>query len=422
MKSKTIIVYLFITLWAFPTALFSANLKYIGAFNVPSLSGGEGETFAWAGRGLAYNPGNNTLFMTGHIYQHLVAEISIPTPVINNNYSELPEAVIQQTFSDITEGNLANIGQNGAAIPQHAARLGGLLVSNNKLYGTSYAYYEGANDATLSHFSSSLNLPQTGDFSGMYKVSTLNPGMIAGYMTLIPENKQAFFNGSTALTGNACLSIISRSSYGPSAFTFTPELISQSNPSHSTALVYYPSAHPTLGDWDNETYASPIYNMATQIHGIVFPKDSDTVIFFGRTGLGIPKYGAGTSDESLHGTPIPDYPEEDYVYDPANHDKGCHAWPYSGYIWEYNIEDLALVLNGSKKPWEIEPASHSIIDFPYTDETSEYQLGGATYDSSRNKIYLSLLNINRERPVILVFDLLPNGQAAQTSVNLLLLN
>lgn len=301
------------------------SFEYVGSFNVPEGSGGEAETFSWAGRGLAYNPANNSLYMTGHVYNQLVAEISIPTPAVNVNYSELPTATFLQGFVDITNGHMTEILAGGGAVPSHDVKLGGLFVYKDKLYGTVYAYYEQATSAELSHFSNSLNLSQNSNFSGMYKVGSLNPAFTSGYMALIPEDQQEAFGGATALTGNFGIPIISRSSYGPAVSTFFPEYIEQSDPSHSVGLVYYPSAHPTLGDWSNETVANPEFNMTTEARGIVFPKNSTSIFFFGSTGTAIPEYGAGTSDINLDGTQVPGY-DEYYVYDPANPEsKGPHA-------------------------------------------------------------------------------------------------
>lgn len=381
------------------------SFKYIGSFNVPNGSGGEAATFAWAGRGLAYNPANNSLYMTGHIYHHHIAEISIPTPAINNNYSELPTASILQNFVDITNGHMTEILAGGGSIPEHDVRLGGLLVYKDKLYGTAYSYYEQAANADLSHFSNSLDLSQNSNFSGMYKVGNLNPGFVSGYMALIPKDQQEAFGGATALTGNFGIPIISRSSFGPAASTFSPEYIEQSDPSNSVGLVYYPETHQTLGRWDNESTENPIFNMTSGVRGIVFPKESNTVFFIGRTGTGIPEYGAGTADASLAGTQVGNY-DEYYVYDPANLAKGCHAWPYTCYIWEYNVDELLSVFKGEKEAWEITPSNHYAIDLPYGNDESEYDLGGVAYDTVNNRIYISMLRINHDKPVIHVYDLI----------------
>lgn len=389
-----------------PVLLDASNLKYIGAFNVPSISSSSGGTFAWAGKGLAYNPQKNTLFMTGHDHHQLVAEISIPKAVINNDYMKLPSSKLMQPFIDITEGHMSELSESGKPIfnSNNNIKIGGLLVQSGKLFGNIYAYYEGAAEAKRSHFSSSLKLSESGDFRGMYKVGKMNPGLTAGYMAVIPESWQSRFKAK-AITGNACIPIISRSSFGPSLHAFTPELMRELKSVASTELVYYTEKNPTLGTYVNETEAKPVYNMTTTVDGVIFPEGFRTVLFLGSTGVGVPEYGAGTSDKSKDGKKVPNY-NEHYVFDPANpHSKGPHAWPYTFYAWAYDVEDLLSVKKGIKKPWDIIPYKHWAFKLPYTNDKSRCQIGGVAFDEKNNLIYISQLQIKKNRPVIHVFKI-----------------
>lgn len=389
-----------------PTLIQSSHLVYRGAFNVPGVSSTTGETFAWSGSGLAYNPVNDSLFMTGHDHYQMVGEISIPEPLISDDYEVLPESQLLQPLVDVADGPKNALGVDGAAISDanNNIKIGGLLVYNNYLYGTYYAYYEDATEADRSHFRCSLNLAATDDFEGMFKVGGLDPGLVGGYMAHIPADMQDDF-GAAVLTGNACIPIISRSSLGPAVSTLVPATLGHSGPATSVPLVYYNGDHPTLGTYDNETEVNPAFNMSTKINGVIFPEDSKTVLFFGRTGLGIPEYGAGTDDLSMDGIQVPGY-DEYYVYDPASPlSKGTHAWPYTVYVWAYSTDDLLSVYNGDKEPWDVTPYSHWALDLPYTDETSTCLLGGAAYDPAKQRVYISFLRVNSERPVIHVYDL-----------------
>lgn len=386
--------------------LDSSSLEYLGSFNVPNNSSSTGATFAWAGLGLAYNPHNNSLFMTGHDHYQLVGEMSIPEPIKSNDVTDLPIAELLQNFADITDGHIDELGVDGASISNanHNIKMGGLLVHGNNLYGSAYPYYEDATEADRSHFKSSLNISFSTDFQGMFKVGSIMPGVQSGYMTSIPEIWQDTLD-ATSLTGNACICIVSRSSYGPAISTFNPDFLELSNPLHSSALLYYPSEHPTLGDYDNETEAKPEYNMTTTVRGVVFPESTKTILFIGSTGLGIPEYGAGTDDITEDGTKVDGF-DEYYVYDPASSlSKGPHAWPYTIYAWAYNVEDLLAVKAGTKEPWEVLPYDHWKINNPFPDTLSTTRLVGAAYDPISNRIFISQQRANRDRPVIHVFGI-----------------
>ena len=229
------------------------------------------------------------------------------------------------------------------------------------------------------------------------EVGTLNPGFVAGYMTKIPQEWQSVFGG-TALTGNCCLSIISRTSLGPAAFSFNPADIGNKNPVPAIPLVYYPIDHPTLGTWGGNGSPNPIYNMGTTVNGIVFPKGSRSVLFLGSTGLGIPCYGEGTSNPNLDGKPVPGESGVIYCYDPNNGSKGCHAYPYAAYVWAYDAMDLAAVKNGQKNPWDIRPYA----TWPLNSIGSSVK--GAAYDPATGRIYISVGFEDGTQPLMRIFN------------------
>ena len=57
--------------------LQKADLQYEGAFRVPPAQSAE-RNFAYGAMGMAYNPATNSLFLTGHIWYQLTAEIGVP--------------------------------------------------------------------------------------------------------------------------------------------------------------------------------------------------------------------------------------------------------------------------------------------------------------------------------------------------------
>src|SRR6185503_15084147 len=126
------------------------------------------------------------------------------------------------------------------------------------------------------------------DVEGMFRLGTMGAGFVSGYMTQIPEEWQDDFNG-TAITGQCCIPIIGRTSFGPAAFSFHPEDLGVIDPVPVTPMVDYPSSHP-LAAWDS---TNGWFNGSTQIKGIVFPQGTSSVLFFGNHGIGEFCYGTG---------------------------------------------------------------------------------------------------------------------------------
>jgi hypothetical protein len=370
--------------------LRESSLSYLGAFRLPSdAAGGDASLsgYSYGGAALAFNPANDSLYLVGHVYDQRVGEVSIPALVNSTELGDLNTATVRQGPTDITEGHLLDIGKDGSVYPEETgAMIGGLLPWRGRLVGSVFAYYDASFEAKLSHFSSGTDFAVSGDFDGMFRVGTENPGFVGGYMTPIPEAWRSRLGGS-ALTGNCCLPIISRSSFGPSASVFEPDDLGIKAPAPSTMLVGYPADHPTLGSWDNTEAVNLDFNMATSVTGIVFVDGTRSVLFFGRQGLGIPCYGVGTGDPSLDRLPVSPGSSEVYCHDPASDSKGTHAWPYASYVWAYDAEDLARVKAGQAQPWDLRPYATWALDLPFATEGK--QILGAAYDPAKRRIYIS---------------------------------
>ena len=383
----------------------STDLTYLGAFRVPSGNFGCSDpakcSFTFGGSAISYNPANNSLFMAGNIASgsnKSIAEIKIPAIVNSTNLSSLNTATVLQNFADLSQGNIANLGPGGAAIG-NGGLVGGTLVNGSKLVVSAYAFYDASSAAVMTHFTANANWIANGiGYSGMKTVAVPpapQAGFVAGYMGRIPDNSaQGGTNwqtalGGTALTGKACLSIINRTSMGPSAFAFEPNQIGSVNPVPANPLVYYPMAHQTLGTYDSPTVANTAINMASEIYGIVFPAGSRSVLFFGRNGLGKTCYGQGTNNQSLNGTATGD--GDYYCYDPAeNNQKGTHAYPYAQTVWAYDANDLLAVKNGTKNPWDVLPYAQWTYTLPFQQGTA--RILGAAYDPATQRIYVSQEN------------------------------
>jgi hypothetical protein len=343
------------------TLVSQSDMKYLGSIHVPAVSG---NGFSYGGYGLAFNPARNSLYMVGFVYDLLTAEISIP-PLGGT-------ATVLQPLTDSTGGKLGAIGTG-------QLRIGGNLVYKNKLYTTGFVYYDASASQTQSHFNRPLDLSASG-VTGPYRVGSQGAGFYSGYMTTIPSDWQAKL-GAPAMTGNCCLSIISRTSYGPSISAWDPE----NTGANAQILAAYDQSHQTLGTY-GASGSHPVFNGTTRITGVFFPPGTASVLFFGSTGVGNYCYGEAAT-----------------CGDPSNNWKGEHAYPYQAYIWAYNANDLAAVRAGTKQPYEVTPyATWSLGDFGQVGD--DFATGGAAFDPATGRVYLSEIGGDGDRPLIRVYQ------------------
>jgi hypothetical protein len=367
-----------------------ANLTYVGAFRLPRNAEG-GEDFSYGGQHLAYNPARNSLFGSSH--HNNVAEVTIPVPVNTTDVNQMPFASYIQPFSDPTEGHFREF-ENGGPNP---AALAGLLVQGNRLYGTGSIYYDALDDQVVTHFSHSTDLSEA-SFAGMSQVwETGRAGYVGGYMATIPAEWQPKLGGP-ALTGQCCIPIASRTSYGPGAFGFDPSGIARNGAVPAAPLLYYTQDHMTLGSWDASNL---VYGGTTSMGGVAVIAGTRTALFIGRNGLGAYCYGYGVDDKALDGTTGPNGVAN--CYDPTTRDKGGHAYPYRYQIWAYDLADFAAVKAGTKQPWDVVPYGVWPFDLPLPAH-STVRIGGVAYDAQRQLLYVAQFRADQdgfaERPII----------------------
>lgn len=313
MKHLTILSMLLMPALSIGAELTENDMTYLGAFRVPKSSGTE--SLMNGGKGLTYNPDNNSLLMYGNILYNgngaNTIEISIPAVVNSTTLSSLNTATVLQSTADISDGNWSNLESDGAETPAEAPGVpGGLLVYNGGLIGTSWAYYDGdGTHSERSHFTADLDWSDGVGFAGLYPVGApvtsdvANGGYVGKYMALIPSEWQSAFGG-TVLTGNSSIPIVGRTSLGPSLWAFDPADFNASG-TPATAHVLYPLENPNIGQYEDEMY--PLYNRGTPNNAVIFPDGFDSILVFGAIGLGATGngdscYGHTTHTESEHNT------------------------------------------------------------------------------------------------------------------------
>ena len=365
-----------------------ADFSYLGGFRLPNT--GAGDHFGYGGTVMAYNPAHNSLFINS--YAGKVAEVGIPTAASTTDVTQMPFASYLQSFFDPTEGHFHELATS-------EANLAGLVVQGDRLYGTGSVFYDASNSQVLSHFSHSTNLAQS-SFVGMSQVwDTGKAGYVAGYLAEIPGEWQSLLGGS-ALTGQCCIPIVTRTSFGPAAFAWDPPSIAVNSAIPATPLLYYTQANQTLGPWDG---SNPSYGGTAKMGGAAVIAGTRTALFIGRNGLGKFCYGHGVADPALAGKLGAD--GEINCYDPTNMYKGQHAYPYRYQIWAYDLADFAAVKAGSKQPWEVVPYAVWPFDLPTAAPSdAEIRIGGVGYDSQRQILYLAQYQADKDgysyRPII----------------------
>lgn len=365
------------------------ELLWAGAFRLPLGAFGTSR-FDYGGWALAYHAANNSLFVVGHEYQQHVAEINIPTPVQGTALGALPVASVRQVFADATEGRMSQIG----GYPVY--RMGGLLVHAGRLIGAAYSTFDTGGTAISSHFTHSLTLNAAGTVTGMHRVGSLNPAFYAGNMATVPSAWQASLGGP-AITGQCCLSIISRTSFGPAAFAFDPTQLAVTNPTPAVPLVYYPSTNP-LQPWDASNTLE--FNNSTEMAGAFIPEGRRSLLFIGRHGIGPFCYRCGAPDP----------------YCPGD----VQAPPYQVQVWAYDLSVLAAVKAGQRMPWEPRPyaiwaLTGNTHSSPLPFFHSCMRVRGLAYDPTTQRVFIAAQQVEGDLPVVHVFRM---GPASPTNVRI----
>ena len=314
----------------------------LGSYHAPS-------EFNWGGAGLALNSSKDGIYLTNWDEgAQKTAELIFPASLGST-------MAVRQSPVDAYAGKRTQMGPSN-----NVYRVGGMMVYQNELIMTAFAYYHGE-PGDVSHFRRPLALANP-NVKGPQRVGSMNAEMYAGYMAEVPEEHRSAIGGS-AVTGLCCTSIISRTSFGPSLHTFDPFAPEQT----AMPLVYYPQDHQSLGAYGRPG-SHPTFNGSTRITGVAFVGDS--VLFIGGTGTGAYCYGTG---------------EE--CNDPVSPYKGEHAYPYRLWAWAYRVSDLAAVKNGQRQPWELVPYQNWDLGIAVEPD---FGTGGAAYDPVKQRLYVAL--------------------------------
>src|SRR3989344_876634 len=292
-----------------------ADIQEIGSFTLPKNLGQGDYRFGYGATAPGYykdSQGRETLYLQGHDwYQGQVAQVQIPSSLSGT-------ATLLQGFKDVTDGKLG--GVNGD-------KIGSMMVYNGRLIVSNYIYYDASVSQQTTIGVSGLDLNQTTDFQGFYAASGTNQGRLGRYMTTIPTEWQSLLGGQ-ALNGACCLSIISRTNWGPGVSVFNPDNVGSATPVPVKELSHYDGTNALIYNGVEGVCGqqSSVFNCTTQISGVAFPAGTRSVLFFGTQGTG-PVCYKDSGPTSFWGS------------------GGYYAPPYYVQVWAFDANDFLAVKN-----------------------------------------------------------------------------
>jgi hypothetical protein len=374
-----------------------SDLIYRGAFAYPP-----GDDWAYSGHALAYypagDPGGPADGYPGSLYAaggasdevDLVAEISIPEPVIASNFEDLPQASALQPLTDITGGWKDNCTFAPDCIYRNVDGLA-YLPNVDKVAWNLRDWYN-----TARYDQDSLGWSGL-DMSGAHGVwhigdrpsdqDLFHNAKTCNYLFKAPESyADLYLDGKWLIAGNHREAGALGGSQGPTLYALAPwedgDPPSSGQNLDALALLYYPeivecvwegegdiNEHPAPGVCDFPDYRA----MDNWGGGVWLQTGSGRgILIFGRKGLGDNCYGPA---ESCSGDPCSPY-------------QGYHAYPYQPQILFYDPEELTEVMAGTREPWEVLPyAIHSPEDEMVGGECAI--LGAAALDRERGLLYVT---------------------------------
>jgi len=372
------------------------DFRYVGAFRLPSKKYGQSDLNYSQGP-IAFNPDRKSLFIVGHAHHQAIAEFAIPALADSTVLAELNMAGDPiQPFASIL--NRASGGN-----PEGNNRIGGMLYvagpDGPELLVNAYEYYDAPGNNTLSMLvvRDANNLAKS-NVDGYFEVQGL-PGHTAGWMSPIPDQWRPALGGGF-LTGNSSgIPIMSRTSVGPSAFVFNPLDVvgkkSVATPISTTRLLDFSLAHRLHEDLSNKSRRNDLWNhLSRAVYGIIVP-GTRTYATFGHSG----------GNESGVGYKI--------VQDNARRTGGYSSFAVKDnyhYYWLWDVNDLAQVRAGKKRPHEVRPYEYGIFRTPFSG--SSHRLGGGAFDASTGRIYLTAQKADRKQgryanpPVVMAYKAL----------------
>ncbi len=335
-----------------PLRLFQNDFSYVGAFRVENVisadprCGGGGTGGVGSKYGAFYkdpSTSKKTFYVqhgTTNIGRACIGQFEIPVDLGSNaDFRQLPMARNLQNFADISRGSITNenvLNPGETNCSSEGCSLRGVLPYGGRLvYSVGIIYSTSAMRNSLG-VAPGTSVATVGAAQYGRLASPRNARQGSGPMSLVPSEWQDALGGKAILM-HCCNSIISNSSLGPAIHAFDPDDVGVKNPVPSAKLLDYPLSSPLCGFYGCEVTQNGLFNLATDMLAAVIVPRTRSLLVVGRHGVGPYCYG----DRVECGAPY--------------EGKEPHAHPYILQVWAYDLQHLADVRRGTRRPEEVRP-------------------------------------------------------------------
>ena len=382
-----------------------ADFTYVGAFRLT-------DDFNWGALGMCFYPagdgGAGSLLVTGFelLYDPahpgescwdpawdcyaFYGEVAIPTPAIEANWEDLPEATLISGMTSFDGGLASSVHREYVFVsdleyvPQRGTQ------TSDKLYGSLNLWYaEGVAGEDSFPTVWLANLDGT-NARGMFHVgpweTPYHGRKMGSYLFSLPQwYANQYVGGRTLVTGRARGTPIgsepvttSGGSQGPTLFAF--HACDSDDPTgdlDALPLLYYRAkfpgcAGPNVGDPNDCDY--PGYTMCDDWTGGVFADNGvkRAIILLGHKGLGSNCY---------------DEPPVD-CNDPCDDSHGYHCNPYERQVIFYDVDELGQSALGLQDPWVVLPYTIWRPTEFYLGDNPCWNMGGMTFDEQGGHLFM----------------------------------
>ena len=370
-----------------------SELVYVGAFRLPN--GVDPASWAWGGDAMTYYPDGDpggpadgypgSIFGTGHAWEEMVSEISIPVPVISptKDLNDLNTAGRLQGFRDVKAGLFDGLVEIIRVGMEYLPRQGSQ--TTDKLhFGWGQHFQEpGSPSYTPSHMWCELDLsdPQA---AGAWYIGHHSLYSVNDYLFEIPA-EWAATHAPGMLLATGRYRDGGWSGQGPSLYAYGPWMDgvppAPGTRLGSTVLLHYDDSYIPGGFTMVDYQHSDEWTGGTWLTA----GDRSAVIFIGTEGFGDCWYG---------------YPD-----DPDNPDYGRGWWStsFQGQIIFYDTEELAAVADGTMEPYEPQPYATLNIDehlYHLVMSQQKHHVNAVCFDRASKLLYVFEPLTDEDKPIV----------------------
>lgn len=394
-------------------------LEYVGGFKIASTIFGDyyRATANFSHGIMAYNPENNSIFLTSHDTWSGIAEFEIPELVNSTNTEDFNK--ITESLQDFSQFN--NTERVDTGIEDNFLYTGLTLIDNQLIANYVHSYSGNPQNTTIV-IKNADDLANS-DVKGPYQIK--GRAHSAGWISKISDQKWQEQLGGSYLSGGSQYGVAlnTRLSIGPAAFVINPVqdlLAAEPGYVDTFALLDFPLHynyifHPlydkaVYGDVVKESSESIMYNLGNSdgikpekqlwnilsnaAYGFIVPGTDTYMTIGGMGGIdSIIKYKGTQSDGHECGGPCAEDPDDKH-----------------NYYWLWDLNDLAKVKSGEMLAYDVRPYSFGIFDMPV--DTGRAVITGGSFDSINKLLYLSFAHGDRPSgdshlPLFLAFKVNP---------------